>query len=75
MCYNIVLFLLLQVTCGLETGGFERLIDPLKYHRCVITVCCLFFLGVCLCFLVLISFQIEILVCQWFFFLRFVDHF
>ncbi|XP_059427972.1 uncharacterized protein LOC132161797 isoform X1 [Corylus avellana] len=28
---------LAKVICGLETGGFERLIDPLKYHRCVIT--------------------------------------
>ncbi|XP_062167492.1 uncharacterized protein LOC133873753 isoform X2 [Alnus glutinosa] len=28
---------LAKVVCGQETSGFEQLIDPLKYHRCVIT--------------------------------------
>uniref|UniRef100_A0A2N9GKD6 Mur ligase C-terminal domain-containing protein n=1 Tax=Fagus sylvatica TaxID=28930 RepID=A0A2N9GKD6_FAGSY len=36
---------LAKVLYGEETNGFERLIDPLKYHRCVITVCDLFLLG------------------------------
>ncbi|XP_021804065.1 uncharacterized protein LOC110748386 [Prunus avium] len=33
----ILFFLFLQVLDGQESNGFEQLIEPLKYHRCVIT--------------------------------------
>ena len=33
------LFFVLQVSETQESSGFEELVEPLKYHRCVITVC------------------------------------